>query len=173
MVSHDRSTLRLGVLEADDGAHIETIVVASLGLMVSLYLAAYQRHLVRSVWEPLFGEGSVRVLGSPLSRALPVPDAALGAAGYMVEVGLGVASLVARERARAWLTLVLGLVALAMAAGGLGLTAYALFGLRAACTLCLVSAALSGLLAGLVLPESAAAFRVLIATTKRTRREKE
>jgi hypothetical protein len=37
------------------------------------------------VWEPFFGEGSRVILTSSVSRLLPVPDAALGAFGYLLD----------------------------------------------------------------------------------------
>jgi hypothetical protein len=44
---------------------------------------------IDSVWEPFFGDGSRTVLTSRISDLLPVPDAALGAAGYLLDAVTG------------------------------------------------------------------------------------
>ena len=61
------------------------VILALIGLGVSLALAAFQLGIVNGVWDPIFGNGAQRVLTSPISRALPVPDAVIGAAAYVVE----------------------------------------------------------------------------------------
>lgn len=40
--------------------------------------------MLADVWEPVFGNGSRPILDSGLARSLPAPDAAPGAAGYLV-----------------------------------------------------------------------------------------
>ncbi|MGH7875641.1 MAG: hypothetical protein ACREQO_25900 [Candidatus Binatia bacterium] len=57
-----------------------------VGFGIALYLFLYQLGLFLNVWEPFFGNGSRKVLQSHLTRVLPVPDAALGALGYLIEV---------------------------------------------------------------------------------------
>lgn len=59
--------------------------LALAGLAIAVYLTLYQLGIVPTVWEPFFGEGSRKVLHSPISRLLPIPDASLGAVGYLVE----------------------------------------------------------------------------------------
>jgi len=49
-----------------------------------------------------FGAGSQNVLHSQLMRALPVPDSALGALGYLIEAVLGWAGSNERWRAQPW-----------------------------------------------------------------------
>lgn len=117
--------------------------VAMVGFGVATYLALYQYGVVSTVWEPFFGDGSERVLNSPLSHVLPVSDAALGAAGYLLDAVTGVLFGVARWRTRPWIVLVFG-----FAVGPLGLVSIllviaqpVLYG--AFCTLCLASAVIS------------------------------
>ncbi len=74
------------------------LVLAAAGLGVASYLAAYQFGSLRSVWEPFFGDGSVRVLHSFLSRLLPLPDAAVGACGYAAELVAGAVGGAHRRR---------------------------------------------------------------------------
>src|SRR6185503_3084695 len=65
------------------------VLLALVGFGVSLYLSLYQLGVFSTVWEPFFGDGSRRVLHSELTRVLPVPDASLGAAVYLIEAVLG------------------------------------------------------------------------------------
>ena len=65
---------------------LPVIVLALVGCAVSAYLTLYQWHVAASVWDPLFGSvSSEAVLSSSVSRALPLPDATLGALAYLVE----------------------------------------------------------------------------------------
>ncbi|WP_432994484.1 vitamin K epoxide reductase family protein [Dactylosporangium sp. CA-233914] len=135
------------------------VVLAFCGLVVSLQLAFFQYRLVPSVWEPWFGDGSVRVLDSAFSRSLPVRDAAVGAAAYLAELVLELSGGVTRWRRRPWLVLLLGLLAAAMAVAALGLVALQAFAIMAFCTLCLVSAAISLSVPLFVVDEVAATWR--------------
>lgn len=126
------------------GARVPVLCIAAAGLAISVYLAAYQLGHLSAPWDPLFGaSSSERVLHSALSRALPVPDAALGALAYAVELVLELSGGTDRWRRHPWLPLLLGLVAAAMGLTGLGLMAMQAFVVHAWCTLCLGSAILS------------------------------
>jgi uncharacterized membrane protein len=59
-----------------------TSILIFVGLCISIYLALFQLHVLPSVWDPFFSIGSIQVLESPLSSALPVPDSLIGAFGY-------------------------------------------------------------------------------------------
>lgn len=142
--------------------HRAPVIVLSLGgLAVATILTLFQVGVLDSVWEPFFGDGSRRVLTSSLSQALPVPDAALGAAAYLTEAVLETIGGRRRWRDRPWVVVAAGVVA-----AGLGLAALGLIGAQALlvtdfCTLCLTSAAISLLIAALVAPEILAAARRL------------
>lgn len=125
--------------------------LALAGLAIAVYLTLYQLGIVPTVWEPFFGDGSRKVLHSPISRLLPVPDASLGAAGYLVEI---VAGLTRK-------TVLFFVVAAAMALFGLLLAAAQAFWLHAGCTLCLGSAGISVGIAGLAWREVMASVRYL------------
>jgi uncharacterized membrane protein len=125
------------------------VVLALAGCGIATALTLYQVGVLGSVWEPFFGDGSRRVLTSALSRALPVPDAALGAAAYLAEAVLAGAG----RPYRPWVVLAGQAVAAGLGLAALGLLAVQAFLVGAFCTLCLVSAALSLTIAALVLPE--------------------
>jgi uncharacterized membrane protein len=127
--------------------------LAFLGFGIATYLALNQVGVIRHVWEPLFGNGSLLVLHSSLSRLLPVPDAALGAFGYLVE---GITALIGgneRWRALPWMTVIFGLVALGMACVSVALIICQPLVAHAWCTLCLCSACISFLIVGPALTE--------------------
>jgi len=63
--------------------------VAPAGFAIAAYLTLFQLGVLHTVWEPFFGDGSRTVLTSRISRLLPVPDAALGAAGYLLDAVAG------------------------------------------------------------------------------------
>ena len=62
---------------------IPIIILAMAGFGIAGYLSLYQFKIIPSVWEPFFGNGSVKVLNSPVSNIFSIPDAALGALSYL------------------------------------------------------------------------------------------
>ena len=118
--------------------------LAAVGLGLSVYLAAYQLGAVAHPWDPLFGQASsARVLHSFVSRLLPIPDAALGAAGYAVELVLDLAGGADRWRTHPWIVLAFVAEAVALGLAGVTLTLVQILVVQAGCTLCLCSAAAS------------------------------
>lgn len=119
-----------------------------VGFAIAGYLALYQLGVVRSVWEPFFGTGSRTVLHSPVARALPLPDAALGALGYLVDAATGALGGRARWRTAPWIVVAFGLVVGLLGAVAVVLAILQPVAFHAWCTLCLCSAAVSVLLVG-------------------------
>ncbi len=139
-------------------------LVAVAGFGTAVYLGLYQDGSLRSVWEPLFGTGSAAVLHSSLARALPVPDAFLGALAYLVEFVLELWGDESRWQSRPLLTGANMALVAAMALGSLGLVAAQGLVFRAWCTLCLVSACCSFAIFGLAWPE----MRAMVTRVART-----
>src|SRR5689334_3072301 len=98
---------------------LAVVLLAFSGLLVSMELAFFQYGWSDAVWDPWFGDGSVKVLDSAFSRSLPVRDAALGAFAYAFELVLELTGGLNRWRTRPWHVLLLGLVSAAMAATAL------------------------------------------------------
>ena len=132
--------------------------LALAGAAIAGYLGGYQLGWWRTVWEPFFNTGSIVILHSSIARVLPVPDALLGAAAYLVELLLEMAGGPDRWRAQPWLTRVNMAMVLGMGVGSVGLVAAQAFVFRAWCTLCLVSAACSLAIVALSWPEIEAVF---------------
>ena len=93
------------------------IVLAVVGLLFSRYLAAYQMGQVDGVWEPFFAgspadpqNGTEEIVTSSVSKAWPVPDAAVGAYTYALEILTGIIGSRARWRTMPWLVLLFGVM---------------------------------------------------------------
>ena len=119
------------------------IFIAFVGFAIALYLGLFQIEMITSVWEPFFGLGSEKVLTSKISKALPIPDALLGAFSYLLDVVTGVIGGTSRWRTKPWIVILFG-----FATGPLGLTSVLLVILQPIavgtwCTLCLVTAMIS------------------------------
>lgn len=136
------------------------IVGAALaGFAIATYLALFQFNVIATVWEPFFGNGSRKVLTSKLSHVLPIPDAALGAFGYLVDAVSGAIGGTKRWKTMPWIVIVFG-----VAVGPLGLVSIALvmsqpLVVGAWCTLCLATALISVLMIGPAMDEMLASLQ--------------
>jgi len=117
--------------------------LALAGAAIAGYLARYQLGLITEVWEPIFANGSTVILGSPLSRALPVPDAALGAALFLLDAVTGVIGGRSRWRTRPWIVILFGVAVGPLGAATVLLAILQPVLLEAWCTLCLAAALIS------------------------------
>lgn len=138
--------------------------LALVGTVIAAYLAAFQLELIDGVWEPFFGDGSRTILTSSVSNVLPIPDAALGALGYVADAVAGVIGGRGRWRSMPWIVILFGL-----AVGPLGAVSITLVILQpvmfdAWCTLCLASAVVSLAMIG-------PAFDEVLASAQHLRRE--
>lgn len=140
---------------------LPVVALALVGMGIALYLALYQWGLFDTVWEPFFGNGSEVILHSSISRILPIPDAALGAIGYLTDAVAGLVGGTKRWKRMPWIVLLFGL-----AVGPLGLVSILLVVLQpvlfhAWCTLCLASALISVLMIPPAIDEVVASFQYL------------
>jgi hypothetical protein len=93
------------------------IFLALIGLLVSRYLAAYQLGQIDGVWEPFFRgsptdprNGTEEIITSSVSKAWPVPDAAVGGYTYALEILTGIVGSRTRWRTMPWLVILFGLM---------------------------------------------------------------
>lgn len=140
---------------------IPIVLLALLGFAIAGYLSLFQFGLIGSVWEPFFGDGSERVLTSEISRVLPVPDAALGAAGYLVDAVTGVIGGRGRWRTMPWMVVIFGLAVGPLGAVSILLVVLQPVRLGAWCTLCLASAVVSVVMIGPAMDEFLASLQHL------------
>lgn len=135
------------------------VVLALVGFGIATYLTLFQLDIIDDVWEPFFGDGSRTILTSATSRLLPVPDAGLGALGYLLDAVTGVIGGRARWRSMPWIVILFGL-----AVGPLGAVSILLVILQpllydSFCTLCLASALISVLMIGPAMDEFLASLQ--------------
>ncbi|HEY4257920.1 MAG TPA: vitamin K epoxide reductase family protein [Candidatus Udaeobacter sp.] len=119
------------------------LFLAITGFCIALYLALYQWGILKTVWEPFFGNGSERVLHSFVSRLLPVPDGFLGAIGYLADLVTGSIGGSMRWRTMSGMVLIYGLTVCLVGAMALVLALLQPLLFHAGCTLCLVSTLIS------------------------------
>lgn len=131
------------------------IAAAIVGYCIAQYLALYQWGLIAVVWEPFFGDGSVRILNSSVSHLFPRPwtDAFLGALGYLADAVFGAIGGRRRWRTMPWIVITFGILV-----GPLGAVSVLLVVLQpvlfdAWCTLCLTTAVISVLMIGPAMDE--------------------
>jgi len=106
-------------------------------------MGLYQVGVFSTVWDPFFGDGTKRVLTSMVSKAFPIPDALLGALGYVMDAVLDLIGKEDRWKTKPWIVILFSI-----AIGPLGATSILLVISQpvivgAWCTLCLTSALIS------------------------------
>ena len=143
------------------------IIIALIGFLIALYLGLYQLKIFPTVWEPFFGNGSEAVLDSYISKAFPVPDALLGAFGYVLDVVTGIIGKTDRWKSKPWIVILFGI-----AVGPLGLVSVVLVIFQpvlvgAWCTLCIVTAVISVVMIGPAVDELLASLQYLQRVKKR------
>jgi uncharacterized membrane protein len=91
-------------------------ILAGVAFVIASYMALYQWRLIDSVWDPVFGDQSQRVLDSDVSETmrswLGIPDAALGALAYLADVIYCLAGSTRRWQYRPWMTILFGVAVL-------------------------------------------------------------
>jgi uncharacterized membrane protein len=140
---------------------IPLVVIALIGFLIALYMGLYQLDIISTVWDPFFGKGTEEVLNSPVSEAFPVPDALLGAFGYVLDVVTGIIGKPGRWKTKPWIVILFG-----VAVGPLGLVSVALIIFQpvlvgAWCTLCIVTAIISVVMISPAMDELLASFQYL------------
>jgi hypothetical protein len=136
------------------------IALGFLGYLVSRYLTAYQLGHLEIVWDPLFGEGTARVLESEVSRAFPVADAGLGALIYLVD-SLSATGNEQRWRATPWAVAILGIAAIPLGLVSMVLVVLQPIAVGAWCTPCLVQATITLAIIALAVDEVFASLQFL------------
>jgi uncharacterized membrane protein len=136
--------------------------LALVGFAIAISLTYFQVGIIHALWDPFFGSASsARVTDSPVSRLPPIPDASLGAVGYAADAVLGSIGGPDRWRRMPWVVLLFSLAIL-----GLGIVSTVLLitqgvVIRAWCTLCLCSVAISITILAMGIGEALAALQHL------------
>lgn len=122
-------------------------VLAMAGFVISAWMGLYQWRLVDGVWDPIWGDQTMRVLDSNVSHRMQrwfgVPDASLGAIAYLGDAVFGMAGGTSRWRSRPWLVVLFGIDVIPLGGVSAILVLVQTFVLGEWCFLCLVTAAIS------------------------------
>jgi hypothetical protein len=127
-------------------------------------MAAFQLGHISRVWDPIFGNDTVLVLGSDLSKSFPISDAGLGAFTYLIELLSGFMGDPRRWRTMPWMVALFGFMVVP-----LGIVSVVLIMLQpvivsAWCTACLLSALFMLIMIALSLDEVIAMLQFLMQT---------
>lgn len=143
------------------------IALAFVGFFIARYLAAYQLGHIDSVWDPLFGDGTRRVITSDVSHAWPVADAGLGAASYLVEALSGIMGDRRRWRTMPWMVAMFGVLVIPLGGVSIFFIVIQPIVIGTWCTLCLISAAAMVIMLPYSFDEVVAMFQFLAREKRR------
>lgn len=122
-------------------------ILAIVAAIISAHLALFQWRLVGTVWDPVFGEASERVIGSDVAkrmyRWIGIHDAALGAFAYLGDALFGFAGSTRRWQYRPWMVILFGIDVIPLGIVSAVLVLIQTLVLGDWCFLCLVTAAIS------------------------------
>ncbi len=126
---------------------IPICLLAFVAAAISTHLSMYQWGLIENSWDPVFGEGSNRVLKSDAAKSmykiLGIHDAALGVIAYLGDAILGFAGSTRRWQYRPWLVILFGIDVIPLGIVSVILVLCQAFIVGDWCFLCLVTAAIS------------------------------
>ena len=137
-----------------------------LGWLVSRYLAAYQLRHIPTAWDPFFGDGTIRVLDSEVSKAWPISDAGLGSLSYMIEALSGFMGDRVRWRTMPWMVLMFFFLVVPLGVTSIVLVVMQPVMVGAWCTICLVTAVAMLIMIPLTLDEVIAMTPFMLAARR-------
>lgn len=92
------------------------IALGFVGFFFARYLAAYQLGYTNYAHDPFFGNGTVKILESEISRSWPVSDAGLGVFAYSIEALMGFMGGTDRWRTMPWMVTFFGILVIPLSA---------------------------------------------------------
>jgi hypothetical protein len=116
------------------------IIAAFFGWIISRYLAAFQLGYIKDVWEPFFGESTIAVLTSDVSKMWPISDAGLGAAAYTLEMLMAWMGGKTRWRTMPWMVTFFFILVVPLGVTSIVLVILQPIAVGHWCTLCLLTA---------------------------------
>lgn len=130
-------------------------------------MAAYQLGHLDRAWDPFFGDGTMKIITSDISRAWPIADAGLGAVAYVLEVLMTLMGGKDRWRTMPWMVLGLGILIVPL--GGVSIFFIIIQPILIGkwCTLCLIAAVAMALMTPYSLDEVVATGQFLADARKK------
>lgn len=145
---------------------VPVIVLTLLSMPLAMYMAVYQLGYIDTMWDPVFGDGTRRVLTSSVSHAFPVSDAGLGAAMYLIDLVMTCAGDPRRWRTMPWLVLVFGVLIIPVGIVSVVLVVLQPVAVGAWCFWCLITASATLAMVPLAIDEVAATLQLLRAARR-------
>jgi hypothetical protein len=146
--------------------------IALIAVLIALYLGIYQWRVVATAWDPIFGEGTMRVLDSEVSHELTswirLPDAILGVFAYVSDIVFALAGSERRWQDRPWLVIIFGIDVIPLGIVSIILVILQGIAVKFWCFLCLVTAGISLILIILAYDEVLSSCIYLYETKKRS-----
>jgi len=142
------------------------LALALFSFFLARYMTAFQLGHIASAWDPIFGDGTVLVLGSDLSKSFPISDAGLGAFIYLVELLSGFMGDPRRWRTMPWMVALFGLMVVPLGVVSVVLIMLQPVVVGAWCTACLLSALFMLIMIALSLDEVIAMLQFLMQTRR-------
>lgn len=122
-------------------------LVALVAAFIALYLGLYQWQVISTIWDPIFGDGTAKVLTSDVSHEITkwirIPDAILGVFAYASDAVFAVAGSERRWQDRPWLVIVFGIDVIPIGIVSIILVVLQGIAVKYWCFLCLITAAIS------------------------------
>ena len=138
------------------------ILLAAVGFFASRYMAAFQLGHIKDVWDPVFADGTRRVLQSDVSKMFPISDAGLGAVSYLLEILMGFMGDRARWRTMPWMVTFFGILVVPLGVTSIVLIILQPLAVGAWCFLCLLAALAMLVMVPATLDEVVAMIQFLI-----------
>ncbi len=142
-------------------------VLGLIGFFIASYMAAYQLGHLDRAWDPFFGDGTMTIITSDISRAWPVADAGLGAVAYMLEVLMTLMGGKNRWRTMPWMVLGLGILIVPLGGVSIFFIIIQPILIGTWCTLCLIAALAMALMVPYSLDEVVASGQFLVDAYKK------
>lgn len=136
-------------------------VLGLIGFFISSYMTAYQLGHLDRAWDPFFGNGTMTIITSDISRAWPIADAGLGAVAYMLEVLMTLMGGKDRWRTMPWMVLGLGILIVPLGGVSIFFIIIQPILIGTWCTLCLIAAVAMALMVPYSLDEVVATGQFL------------
>lgn len=126
---------------------VRIALIALVATFIALYLGLYQWKVIETVWDPIFGDSTAKVLTSPLSHEftswIRIPDAILGVFAYLSDVVFALAGSERRWQDRPWLVILFGIDVIPLGIVSIILVILQGLVVKFWCFLCLVTAFIS------------------------------
>jgi len=142
------------------------IILAWIGFFGSRYLAAYQLGYIDHVWDPFFGNGTINVLDSEVSKSFPISDGGLGNVSYAIEALMGYMGMSNRWRTMPWMVAFFGILVIPLGVVSIVLIISQPVMVGFWCSICLLTAIAMLVMIPLTLDEVVAMIQFIVKRTK-------